>query len=126
MENYKGVIIEESLSDKSVLSKIKIVSTEVEEVNDEHKTPWLTKWTLHTVEIEEEKSDDVAQMLSVGLEKAHPWYADYKNSQYHYIIFSGKIFKIDRNNEEGFREAKEYGVSLGIPEYQVDFTPQIK
>ena len=48
---YKGVVIEESLTDKSILSKVKIESTKVEPITPEHKTPWLTQWTLHTIEI---------------------------------------------------------------------------
>ena len=126
MSDYKGVIIEESLSNTSVLQQVKIVNTKVEQVNEEHKTPWLKQWTLHTVEIEEGGVDDVAQTLSAGLEEEHAWYADFKNPEYHYIVFRGKIFKVARNNQDGFRQAKEYGISLGIPEYQVDFSPEIK
>ena len=37
--DYKGVIIEESLSDKNILSTLNIVSTEVEEVSEKHATP---------------------------------------------------------------------------------------
>ncbi len=40
---YKGVIIEESLEDKDVLNKLKIISTKVERVTKEHQTPWLSK-----------------------------------------------------------------------------------
>ena len=36
MENYQGVIIEESLENKEVLKKIKIISTKVEPITDEH------------------------------------------------------------------------------------------
>jgi hypothetical protein len=39
--NYEGVIIEESLKDKSILKDIKVVSTKVEPITKEHKTPWL-------------------------------------------------------------------------------------
>jgi len=38
-----------------------------------------------------------------------------------FIIFHNQVFKIDRNNQEQYDEAKEYGLSLGIPDYQVDF-----
>lgn len=37
-------------------------------------------------------------------------------------ILSTKIEPI----EDQYQKAKEYGVSLGIPEYQVDFSPDIK
>lgn len=124
--NYKGVIIEESLEDKDVLKDVTILKTEVEKVTDEHKTPWLTQWTLHTVEIPEEKADFVTEKLSKDLEKEHSWYADYKNDKYHYIIYRGKIFKVDLENPILYKEAKQYGISLGIPEYQVDFAPDDK
>ena len=117
---YKGVIIEESLSDKSVLSKVKIVETKVEPITPEHKTLWLKQWTLHTVEIMEEKSDEIAQNISKSLDNEHTsWYADYKNGKYHYIIYSGKVFKIDLQNPFLYKTAKEYGLSIGIPEYQL-------
>jgi hypothetical protein len=43
MKNYQGVIIEESLENKEVLKKVKIVSTKVEKVTNEHQTPWLSR-----------------------------------------------------------------------------------
>ena len=125
-QNYQGVIIEESLENKSVLQDIKILETKLEEVTERHKTPWVTQWTLHTVEILEEKADQVAEKLSADLDKEHEWYADYKNDQYHYIIYRGKVFKVDLKNPVLYKDAKQYGISIGIPEYQVDFAPEDK
>jgi hypothetical protein len=126
MKNFVGVIIEESLEDKTVLQKVKIVSTKIEKVVEKHQTPWLEKWTLHAVEIDPEDVPEIADLLSESLEKEHEWYADFKNDSYHYIIFHGKIFYIDRRSKEQYDEAKKYGISLGIPEYQVDFYPDKK
>ncbi len=121
--NYKGVIIEESLKDKSVLDKIKIISTKVEKVVEKHQTPWLLEWTLHSVEIEENKAKDIAKEIGKSLDYSNgtSWYADYKNDDFHYIIFKDKIFKVNLENKEEYKEVKKYGISLGIPEYQVDF-----
>ncbi len=127
--NYFGTIIEESLEDKSVLGMVKILSTKVEEVEEEHQTPWLKQWTLHKVEILESKADIVARKLSETLRHGaehDSWYADYKNKKWHYIVFPNKIFKIDRIDAKGYAGARAYGISLGIPEYQVDFSPDIK
>lgn len=124
--NYKGVIIEESLEDKSVLKEIKIISTEVEEVIEKHKTPWLDKWTLYTVEIAQDKAEKIAEKLSKSLEKEHSWYADFKNKTHHFIIFRDRVFFIDRTSREEYDQAKQYGISLGIPGYQVDFHPEIE
>lgn len=124
--NYFGVIIEESLEDKSILKNIKIIKTDVEEVTPKHETPWIRKWTLHTVEIPENKAQVFAENISKALDKEHNWYADFKNKEFHYIIFRKKVFKIDVESKEEYDKAKEYGISLGIPEYQVDFHPEIK
>lgn len=128
MSNYKGVIIEESLENKDVLKKVKIISTKVEKVTDEHQTPWLSQWTLHTIEVPEAKAQNIAEAISKVLDYSHgsSWYADYKNDTYHYIIFRNKVFCIDRGSKEQYDEVKNYGISLGIPEHQLDFAPEDK
>jgi len=126
MNNYNGVIIEESLESKDVLKKVKILSTKVEQVTDEHKTPWISQWTLHTVELPESEAKMIAEEISQYLDSEHSWYADFKNNTHHYIIFRNKVFYIDRKSKEQYNEAKRYGISLGIPEYQVDFAPDDK
>ena len=128
MNNYRGVIIEESLAKKEVLEKVKILSTKFEKVTDEHQTPWLSQWTLHAVEIAEDKAQTIAEEVSKSFDYSHnsSWYADCKNDTHHYIIFRDKIFYIDRKSKEQYDEAKRYGISLGIPEYQVDFHPEVE
>lgn len=125
---YRGVIIEESLADKSLLKDVKIVSTKVEPVtpDDKHVTPWIKQWTLYTVEVPEEKAATLAEHISHALDKnrAHAWYADYKTETDHYIIFSEKVFHVtDRTSKDQYDEVVRYGVGLGIPRYQVDFSP---
>ena len=127
MANFNGVIIEESLEKKDVLKKVKILKTKVEEVTPEHNTPYLKQWTLHTVEILENQADEIAEELSHSLDSKHgDWYADFKNNKFHYIIFRNKVFKIDRSKPEQYDEVVKYGLSLGIPDYQLDFSPDIK
>jgi len=60
------------------------------------------------------------------LDSEHSWYADFKNNEIAYIIYRAKVFKINRTSKEGHEEAKKYGLSLGIPEYQVDFSPKVE
>ncbi len=125
--NYKGIIIEESLQDTSFLKNVSILETKVEPVTPEHQTPWLSQWRLHTVEIPEKKADEIASEISRSFDLEHPdWYADFKNDSYHFIIFSNKIFKVDLANPVLYKQAKEYGLSINIPEHQVDFAPEDK
>lgn len=125
--NYKGVIIEESLQDSHILKEIKVLATKIEPITLKHKTQWLKQWTLHTIEIPEEKADELAEKISQSIDKKHPsWYVDYKNEKYHYIIYANKTFKVNLENPVLYQDAKEYGISIGIPEYQVDFAPTDK
>ncbi len=126
--SYKGDIIEESLSDKSVLKRFKILDTRVERVTERHKTPWLKQWTLHLVEVPEEDAEKDAELLSKSIDRSQKgsWYVDYKNEHTHYIIFSGRIFKVDRKKPEEYKKVTEYGISLGIPAHQLDFSPSVK
>ncbi len=121
MAKYRGVIIEESLDNKDILKKVKIVSTKVEKVTTEPQTPWLSQWTLHTVEINQEKADEIARLISQSLEREHDWYADFNNGERFYVIFTDKVFTYKKGDKEGRQKAVDYGLSLGIPDYQLDF-----
>ncbi len=123
---YRGVVIEESLENKDVLKEVKILKTKIESVNEKHKTSWVKQWTLHTIEIKEENADKIAEQISQNLDKKHSCYDDFKNKYFHFIIYKGKIFKVNLTNPTLYHDAKEYGISLGIPEYQVDFVPEDK
>lgn len=124
--NYKGVIIEESLTNTSVLKDVVIEKTIVEPVTKDHATPWLKQWTLHTVLVPEETAEAIAEKVRQALDTEHDWYADFKNDNTHYVIYRDKIFRIDRSKPEQYQAATGHGISLGIPDYQVDFSPDIK
>ena len=90
------------------------------------KTPWVKQWTLYTVEIPENQVQNIAEKISKALDSKHNWYADFKTDTHHYIIFRDKVFCVDGHSKEQYDEAKKYGISLGIPEYQVDFHPEVQ
>ncbi len=125
--DYKGTIIEESLENKDILKDLTILKTRVEKVTENHKMPWFKQWTLHTFQIPENQAESIARKLGKAIDSKHSsWYVDFKNKNFHYIIFKQKIFKVRRDSEEDYAKARRYGISLGIPEYQVDFSPDIE
>ena len=125
--NYTGVIIEESLADIAVLSEITILDTQVEPVTEQHRTPWIEQWTLHTVEVPEGRIDEIAERVSLAIDdqQAGSWYADFKNDRNHHIIFRDRVFVVDLENPK-YKEAMEHGISAGIPWYQLDFSSEIE
>lgn len=119
--DYEGIIIEESLSNSNIMKDLKIVNTEVSKITEKEGTPWLKKWTMHTVKIREDEIDVYTEKLSKIIETEHcnNWYCDFKNEQFHYVVFSNKIFKIDRKNKQDYDKMKKYAILLGLPEYQL-------
>jgi len=120
-----GVIIEESLINKDVLKELHIVSTQVEQVTPEHKTPWLKQWTIHTIDVPQEEATAVAEKLSRSLDGNY-WYADFMDDKTHYVIFPNKVFKVDRSRPDQYEAVVAHGLSLNIPAYQLDFSPAIE
>lgn len=124
--NYTGSIIEESLENKGILSRLHITSTEVEDVTERTMTPWLKHWTVHNVEVPIEDADKIANEISKALDSTKSnWYADFQNDSHHYIIFKDKVFFIDRTKVEQYREARLYGIKIGVPEHQVEFEKKV-
>jgi len=122
-DNFKGAIIEESLANPKILKKVKITKTDILPVTEKHKTPWAKQWTFHFVEVEKEKAESVALEISKNMDSKHAWYADFKTDKIHYIIYLNKVFKINRVNKEEYQKAIDYGLKLGLPNYQLDFSP---
>lgn len=122
---YRGDVIEESLQDKTTLKGLHIVSTRVEQVTKEHKTPWLKQWTLHTIEVPDNEAESLAERLSHSIDGEH-WYIDFKNDATHFIIFPHKVFKVNRKQPEEYKPVVTYGLSINIPRHQLDFSPAIK
>ena len=124
--DFQGIIIDESLVDKLVLDDVRIVSTKVELVTKNHRTPWVKQWTMHEVKVDSKGAEQVAERISKALDSKHQWYADFKTDKEHYIIYRDKVFHVtNRSDKMQYEAATKYGISLGIPDYQVDFSPHI-
>lgn len=119
--DYEGIIIEESLTNLDILKELEITHTEIEKVTEANETPWIEQWTMHTVSIRENKIDEYAEKLSklIDLEHCGNWYCDFKNEQFHYVVFSNKVFKLDRSNNQDYDNMKKYAIVLGLPEHQL-------
>jgi antitoxin component of RelBE/YafQ-DinJ toxin-antitoxin module len=121
---FRGTIILESLEDFNVLKDCTIISTEISKVTERHQTPWIPQWTKHKVEVYGIKNArEVAKKISKSLDSnyKHAWYADYNDGKTVFIIFPHKIFEFDGQDKNQILKAREYGINIGIPEYQVDF-----
>ena len=122
---YTGLVVEESLEDRDCLRLVRIAWTTIEPVSERHQTPWLEQWTLHRIALDDHMAESVARVFQQALDTRHPthWYVDYRNHEWHYIIFKTRIFKVNLNDIGKYDEVRRHGAELGIPDGQLDFIP---
>jgi len=103
----KGVVIENSLKDPSVLKDLEIVRS------------WEDgSWKLHEVRVSKEQAEKLSEHLNDG-----PWYVHFwePGDDTVLVVFKGKTFTIRFSDKESWKPAVEHGKSIGIPEEQLDF-----
>lgn len=104
---YEGTVIENSLKDKSILERLAIVKTWDDD-----------DWILHDVVVDEKEMVQIQKALDDG-----PWYVHFwsNESDEIFVIFKEKSFTIRKSNRDSWEEAISYGLSIGIPQSQLDF-----
>ena len=86
---WKGWIIDKSLKDTTILSKLKIIKSVTEEnVEGDEKQVW----ELYTLEIEDKEINKISKLIEKFIKPE--WYAHFTNGKVLLIIFSKKSFKI--------------------------------
>ena len=115
---HTGVLIVESLRPECTLAVPGMV------VNGIHRFPTadpLTPvWTLLDVAVPDELAAPLAYQLTSALTDG-PWYADYGNESTHTVVFPGRVFTYAAGDPEGRRAAHDHGLSIGIPQAQLDW-----
>src|SRR5437667_10672928 len=108
---YTGTIVQESLSDDRILNEIEIIDFKV--TKEENPSD---RWHLFTVKITKEQIQKLSNYL-----KPEKWYAHFWSGDNVVAIFPNKIFKFKHSNKSTWKDAVNYGKSIGIPEEQLDF-----
>lgn len=111
MNFYTGTIVEESLEDKRVLENLHVLNVRVTDEEDPAE-----RWHLYTVEATIEQIEKLSSIL-----KPRKWYANFWHGDDMIVVFRDKIFEQKISDTKTWIPAIEYGLSLGIPEKQLDF-----
>lgn len=108
---YKGVIVEESLTDNRLLNRFKIVGVQITTQDDPSE-----RWHLYTVLANREDMDVLAHAL-----KPEKWYAHFWEGNEVIAVFPGHTFTFQYDHPQTWADAIAYGRRLGIPDEQLDF-----
>jgi len=104
MENsWKGWIIDESLNDVTILSKLKVLGEKTEE-NTEGGTKRV--WKLYTVEVDDNGINEISKILERQIKLEY--YTHFTNGKKLLIVFHKKSFVV---RLKGVGEDKEFGIT---------------
>jgi hypothetical protein len=103
----EGTVIENSLDNPEILSDFEVIKSW--EAGD---------WKLHRICVTEEQAHQISRHLVKG-----PWYVHFwkENKNDVLVVYQNKKFWIKFDDQESWKDALEHGLSLGIPEGQLNF-----
>ena len=107
-QSYRGVISEQSLTDKEILQQMKV-----------QKNYQGGERVLNEVLVGEKQIQELGAYLHEG-----PWHAHFwrPGTDEGVVVFRDKIFKIKNSDTATWQEAIAHGISKGIPQERLDFT----
>ena len=109
---YKGIIEEESLNDKKILTEFEVVL-----IHEEfHKNEEPEIWHAYDIKVPDNQSKKVILKISKSLKKG--WYSLFWNKEKVYVIFKEKIFELGNENQWNplkFEKIVNYGGLNDIP-----------
>ncbi|CAN5748698.1 hypothetical protein BH11PAT2_BH11PAT2_01410 [soil metagenome] len=103
----QGTIVESSLVDPEILKDLAILKS------------WPDgTWNLHQVSLTREQAIGLGKYLADGAWYMHFWEPGEDDVL---VVFKNKTFHIKHSDKTTWKNAVEYGRSMGIPEEQLDF-----
>ena len=115
---YHGIIIRQSQKNKSIFKKLKIIG---------RKKVFFGLAVLYKISVEIDKLNEVIKSIQVNMASRlfilkQEYYVHFYRNHELIIVFKDKVFNVT-TDKSTWKEAVEYGRSLGIIEKQLDFTP---
>jgi len=110
---WKGVIIEESLEDKSLLNLVKVIQTEKVQLEGENRFV-----TFHKIELDDNNKKEFIERAIKSIKQG--FYLHICDKGVMYVVFKDHMFKFSKDYPE-LEVARQYGKSIGILEEQMPF-----
>jgi len=113
---WKGIIIAEGLEEPSVINEFDVykarISKQDEFIDGQGNRE---RWHLYWVRATDKQVETLTSRIRNG------WYAHFWKGRKLLVVFRGKKFGLQAKDKSTWKEAVEYGKSVGIPEEQLDF-----
>jgi len=109
-KKYEGIVVEESLEDNTIVNSLNVLKVKISD--DANPSD---RWHLYTVQVSKEDIDNLSKSVKRG------WYMHFWKDRKVIAIYKDKQFAFDYDDKSTWQEAIDYGLSIGIPEEQLDF-----
>jgi|TARA_Y100000310_G_scaffold170442_2_gene170624 hypothetical protein len=107
-DKYKGIVIEESLENRGILDSLEVLQKPREDTPSD-------KWHLYTVRVSHDEIVKLQEVLKQG------WYMHFCKKRDVVVVYRDKVFEINFDDKNTWKDAVEYGRSLGVPAEQLTF-----
>lgn len=119
MEEWKGVVIAESLDDPTIINKFSVdralISKPFEWAPSKGASKITGRWHLYRVMCAEKNLAFFQAHIQTG------WFTHFWNGENLVVLFSDARFDASFNDRSTWADAIAHGKSLGIPEHQLNF-----
>lgn len=116
-----GCLVAESLKVGTHLTDLRIEVREIHRFRPDSTGPGQPDtWTVIEFGVAESRVEEVAQALSDALDQPG-WYADLRTAEETFVVFPGRVLRFPRGDGTGRTEAREVGLTFGVPEHQLDW-----
>lgn len=110
---WQGVVLEESLEDKSMLDMARIVGTNVSKLEKENRV-----MTFHKVEVPDSLKGEYIKKAKNNIRQS--FYTHLCKDGQMIVVFKNKVFSFGDGDSQLIK-AREYGKSIGIIPEQMPF-----
>jgi hypothetical protein len=112
---WRGVIIEESLEDPSLLDDLAITGSSAAQLEEE---AWLGEFKFVCVEVPDASVEVITALAAQVIKPV--WYLHLVNGDQMKVIFRDKVFTLNRADVDALQAVVEYGIGQGIHPAQLD------
>jgi hypothetical protein len=119
----RGTLIGESLRPGSHLDTTNLWVTRIArwDLTDSVGPDQPGQWTVIDFEADDAGADALAESLAGALRPDGGWYCDFAVGSDRVVVFAGRAFRFPRGDRAGRAEAVAFGLTVGVPEHQLDW-----
>ncbi len=114
MDDYLGILIEQSLRDPAIASELNIQAVKRG-----------IQWTLLLVSVPERDLASHVDRIQSNLADDGTWYAHYFRGSELVVVYRDAVFSVS-TDPASWRPAVQHGIALGIPKEQLDYAPRTR